>query len=115
VGAGAAAGNESVIYAPTIAGALAGQAVHIANNFDNVASQTLAVTGAAYDFASPAISPATVSFTHGRSPPKKVSQSGPAEGDCTLPNVAGTKIVPFFIMLRRVRRGYAPNPTIRLW
>ena len=51
-----ATSNLGVTYAPTSAGALSGQAVHIANNFDNVASQTLSIAGAAYDYANPTIS-----------------------------------------------------------
>jgi hypothetical protein len=34
------------------AGSLSGQAVHIANNFDNVSPQTISITGAAYNLAS---------------------------------------------------------------
>jgi hypothetical protein len=50
-----ATSDLGVTYAPTSAGALSGQAVHIANNFDNVASQTLSIAGAAYDYANPTI------------------------------------------------------------
>ncbi len=42
----------TVTYAPTTAGALSGQAVHLANNFGNVGEQTLNITGAAYNLAS---------------------------------------------------------------
>jgi hypothetical protein len=63
VAAGAATANEAVTYAPTAGGALSGQAAHIANNFDNVASQTLAITGAAYNLASSkAIAPVSFVF-----------------------------------------------------
>ena len=37
-----------VVYSPTQGGALTSQAVAVVNNFDNVAGQTLAITGAAY-------------------------------------------------------------------
>ena len=55
VATGANSGPLSVTYAPTVAGALSGQAVHIANNFANVGEQTMAITGAAYAYASPTI------------------------------------------------------------
>jgi hypothetical protein len=45
----------TVTYAPTTAGALTGQAVHVANNFGNVAEQTMSITGAAYALASPTV------------------------------------------------------------
>jgi hypothetical protein len=37
------------------AGSFSGQAVHIANNFGNVPEQTMAITGAAYAYAQPAL------------------------------------------------------------
>ena len=37
-----------VVYSPTQGGALTSQTVAVVNNFDNVAGQTLAITGAAY-------------------------------------------------------------------
>ncbi len=55
VAIGATTASLGVTYAPTSAGALSGQAVHIANNFDNVAGQTLAIGGAAYDYANPTV------------------------------------------------------------
>ena len=41
-----------VVYSPTQAGVLQGQALAVVNNFDNVAGQTLAITGTAYRPAS---------------------------------------------------------------
>ncbi|HET7611072.1 MAG TPA: choice-of-anchor D domain-containing protein, partial [Rhodanobacteraceae bacterium] len=55
VSTGASTSSYTVTYAPTVAGALTGQAVHIANNFSNVGEQTLAITGAAYAYASPTV------------------------------------------------------------
>jgi len=55
VDAGASTSDFAVDFTPTAAGALAGQAVHIENNFDNVADQTIAITGAGIDFANPVI------------------------------------------------------------
>jgi hypothetical protein len=51
--AGAASGNLPVTFNATSAGALSGQQIRIVNNFDNVAEQTLTITGAAYSLASP--------------------------------------------------------------
>ncbi|HLI14159.1 MAG TPA: choice-of-anchor D domain-containing protein [Alphaproteobacteria bacterium] len=55
IATGASSGNYTVTYAPTVAGALTGQSIHIANNFANVAEQTMAITGAAYDYANPTV------------------------------------------------------------
>jgi hypothetical protein len=55
IATGASTTPFTVTYAPTTAGALSGQTVHIANNFANVAEQTLRVTGAAYALASPTV------------------------------------------------------------
>ena len=60
---GSATGNEAIIFTATSGGALTGQKVHIANNFDNVAEQTLSISGAAYRLAAPsAHTPEPVSF-----------------------------------------------------
>ena len=55
VATGVSTSPFTVTYAPTTAGALSGQAVHIANNFSNVAEQTMSITGAAYALASPTV------------------------------------------------------------
>ncbi|MGC9271410.1 beta strand repeat-containing protein, partial [Acidiphilium sp.] len=47
--------TESLTYDPTTAGALAGQSVKIVSNFDNVAGQTMSITGAAYAYATPTV------------------------------------------------------------
>ena len=52
VATGTSTSPFTVTYAPTTAGALTGQAVHLANNFGNVGEQTLSITGAAYNLAS---------------------------------------------------------------
>ncbi len=46
-------GSTLLTVTASTAGALSGQAVHIANNFDNVRAQTMSITGNAYAFASP--------------------------------------------------------------
>ncbi len=53
---------DSVSITPNKAGALSGQSLTVVSNFDNVASQTLAVTGAAYDYASPGVAPNPVNI-----------------------------------------------------
>ena len=55
VATGAGTSSYTVDYNPTTAGALSGQAVHVANNFSNVAEQTINITGAAYALASPTV------------------------------------------------------------
>ncbi|MGH7188381.1 MAG: beta strand repeat-containing protein, partial [Acetobacteraceae bacterium] len=55
VATGSSTSPYTVTYAPTASGALAGQAVHIANNFANVGEQTLGITGAAYNYANPTV------------------------------------------------------------
>ena len=52
IAAGGNSGNLGVTLNATSAGALAGQQVHILNNFDNTNSQNLSLTGAAYNLAS---------------------------------------------------------------
>ena len=49
-----------VVYSPTQAGALQGQVLAVVNNFDNVAGQTLAITGTAYRPAAASTLPALV-------------------------------------------------------
>jgi len=51
VGIGASSGNQAVNFNASSAGALTGQAVHIANNFDNVQDQTIEIAGAAFNAA----------------------------------------------------------------
>ena len=53
---------ETVSVAAGSAGALSGQSLTIKPNFDNVQTQTIAVTGAAYDYANPVITPGTVAL-----------------------------------------------------
>ncbi len=53
--AGGSSNAYTVDYTPTAAGALSGQAVHIANNFDNVDQQTIGITGTAYAYATPTV------------------------------------------------------------
>jgi hypothetical protein len=56
-------GNLSVTFTASSAGALTGQTVRLLNNFDNVADQTLSITGTAYRYAVPSNhSPAPVNF-----------------------------------------------------
>ncbi|MBK9469952.1 MAG: hypothetical protein IPO20_19175 [Gammaproteobacteria bacterium] len=51
IGTGANSGNQAVNFNASSAGALTGQAVHIANNFDNVQDQTIEIAGAAFNAA----------------------------------------------------------------
>ena len=56
-------GNLPVTFTAGSAGSLTGQAVRLLNNFDNVADQTLSITGSAYRYAAPsAHSPEPVAF-----------------------------------------------------
>lgn len=60
---GSDSGDLAVTFNASSAGGLVGQAVHIDNNFDNVATQTLEFTGAAYRYANPtAHTPEPVDF-----------------------------------------------------
>ncbi|HEY3392865.1 MAG TPA: choice-of-anchor D domain-containing protein, partial [Lacipirellulaceae bacterium] len=60
--AGANSGPLGVRFEATSAGALVGQTVHIEDNFDNVASLTLGITGAAYNMASAGLDPTDLNF-----------------------------------------------------
>ena len=63
INAGANSGNLAVTFSAATAGALTGQQVRIVNNFDNVAEQTLQITGAAYRLAAPSThTPEPVNF-----------------------------------------------------
>ena len=53
---------ETISVAPLAAGALSGQTLTVMPNFDNVQSQTIAVTGAAYNLANPVVTPSTVAL-----------------------------------------------------
>ncbi len=71
VATGANSGNLGVTFTAASAGALAplsSQAVHIANNFDNLAQQTLAITlgagAAAYNLAAGNATPAPIVFSN---------------------------------------------------
>jgi hypothetical protein len=55
--AGANRGNRTVTFNATSAGPLTGQHIRIVNNFDNVAEQTLQITGTAYRLAAPVHAP----------------------------------------------------------
>ncbi|HLG89932.1 MAG TPA: choice-of-anchor D domain-containing protein [Alphaproteobacteria bacterium] len=59
---GSATGNLAVTFNATSAGALSGQTVHVANNFDNVGEQTLSIGGAAYDYANPTVNNSPIVF-----------------------------------------------------
>lgn len=65
----------AVTFNATTAGAVVGQSVTILNNFDNVANQTLSITGAAYRLAAPSThSPGPVHFGNfhvGQTPPSQ--------------------------------------------
>jgi hypothetical protein len=50
---------ESLTYDPHAAGALTAQSFKVVTNFDNVAPQSVAVTGSAYDYANPTVQTAT--------------------------------------------------------
>jgi Hint domain len=60
---GATTSAYGVTFTGSSAGSLVAQSVHVANNFDNVAEQTLTITGAAYRYADPsAVAPNPVVF-----------------------------------------------------
>jgi fibronectin-binding autotransporter adhesin len=68
--------SESVTYDPGTAGALTGQSFEVVSNFDNVGAKTVAVTGAAYDYANPVVSasqPIDVGNFHVGSPSGQVA------------------------------------------
>src|SRR5208283_5217750 len=66
----------TVTYAPIAAGALSGQAVHLANNFGNVGEQTLSITGAAYNLASSStITPINFGVLHVGAPTASIALS----------------------------------------
>ncbi len=62
LGNNSASGSFDVTFASTSAGALTGQQVAIVNNFDNVADQTLTITGAAYNPAVARIAPSAINL-----------------------------------------------------
>lgn len=71
IGIGSNSGNLGVTFTASTAGALAplsGQAVHIANNFDNVAEQTLNIVlasgAAAYNYAAGSATPTPIVFAN---------------------------------------------------
>ncbi len=67
VAAGESSTSFDVTFTGSSAGALSGQAVAAANNFDNVAEQVLSISGAAYRYANPtAHTPAPVVFANRR-------------------------------------------------
>jgi hypothetical protein len=80
-------GNLPVTFTASSAGALTGQTVRLLNNFDNVADQTLSITGTAYRYAAPSNhSPAPVNFgnfhvDHAPSPSQVLTISNTAAND----------------------------------
>ncbi len=62
IGTGANSGDLAVTFNVSSAGALTGQAVHIANNFDNVQDQTISITGAAFRLANPDLNTPSVTL-----------------------------------------------------
>jgi hypothetical protein len=76
IATGNSTGAFTVTYAPTVAGALSGQAVHLANNFGNVGEQTLNISGAAYNLASSStIAPINFGVLHVGAPTATVAVS----------------------------------------
>ncbi|MEQ8849962.1 choice-of-anchor D domain-containing protein [Botrimarina sp.] len=57
---GESTGSLAVTFDAATAGALAGQQVAVVNNFDNVANQTIALSGAAYNAAVLGVAPTTI-------------------------------------------------------
>ncbi|MCU0781182.1 MAG: choice-of-anchor D domain-containing protein, partial [Akkermansiaceae bacterium] len=84
---GGNSGNLPVTFNATTAGPLSGQAVRILNNFDNVANQTLSITGTAYRYAAPgAHTPEPVTFGnfhvgHAPQPSRNLTISNTAAAD----------------------------------
>ena len=73
--------NVTLSYTGTTAGSLAGQSIVVANNFDNVADQTLNLTGAAYNAASASIAPNPINLGATR-------VGGTLSGNVTITNTA---------------------------
>ncbi|MCX6877083.1 MAG: choice-of-anchor D domain-containing protein [Verrucomicrobia bacterium] len=73
---GGNSGSLPVTFTVSSAGPLTGQTVRLLNNFDNVADQTLSITGTAYRYAVPsAHTPAPVAFGNfhvGATPPSQL-------------------------------------------
>ena len=62
-------GGSTVVnysYTPTTGGALSGQTFNVVTNFDNVAGQTVGVTGTAYNFAAGSAIPTPVTIANQR-------------------------------------------------
>ena len=57
-----AAGDLTAIFDADVPGHLVGQAVHIANNFDNVATQVLTISGSAWRLAAADVMPNPIDF-----------------------------------------------------
>ena len=76
-------GNTTVTlsYTGTQAGSLGGQTITVANNFDNVADQTLQITGAAYNPAAASLSPNPIDLGATRT-------GGTLSGTVTISNIA---------------------------
>ena len=64
IGTGTESNDLGVVFDATSAGALVGQVVHAENNFDNVIGQDLTITGAAYRYANPVITPTTITLAN---------------------------------------------------
>jgi hypothetical protein len=57
-----ASATATISYTGTNAGSLAGQTLNVVNNFDNVASQTVGLTGNVYQIAAAASEPTTIAL-----------------------------------------------------
>lgn len=60
--AGQSSANYTVTFTPTSGGALTGQTIGIVNNFDNVAGQTIAVTGTGWNLAKAVLEKNVIQF-----------------------------------------------------
>lgn len=58
----ASSGPLDISFTGSVDGALVAQALHIANNFDNLPEQTVSLSGAAFNFAQAVVSGTTVNF-----------------------------------------------------
>jgi hypothetical protein len=54
--------TASLAFNPAAAGSLSGQSFKVVTNFDNVAPQTVAVTGTAWNLANPIVTPGSIAF-----------------------------------------------------
>nr|WP_242518727.1 choice-of-anchor D domain-containing protein [Halochromatium roseum] len=75
IGAGADSGDFSVTFAATEGGSLDGQQIAVVSNFDNVAQQTITLTGVASSLAHGNLSPVSADLGHFRVGQDGLSQS----------------------------------------